>query len=95
MEAPEDLQKIHQQVASLMTVLKRADRAQNFQIEKEKEEILQKMQEVTEEANRALEKAETAGLEAERLREQLAARDKLLKDIYGAAYAATQAEGNN
>lgn len=81
MEAPEDLQKIHQHVASMMTVLKRADRANNLQYEKEKEAAalqIKEMEQRLEQANEAIRRAET---EAERLREEAAARDQVLKDI--------------
>ncbi|RXW16547.1 hypothetical protein EST38_g9306 [Candolleomyces aberdarensis] len=90
MEAPEDVQKIHQQVASLMTVLKRADRAQNIQYKKEKEQTLQKIQEANEKVDKAIEQAQRAQSEAEQLREELEARNQLLREIYGTAYAATQ-----
>ncbi|KAJ2920862.1 hypothetical protein H1R20_g16232, partial [Candolleomyces eurysporus] len=71
LEAPDDLQKIHQQVASLMTVLKRADRSHSFQSEKEKEEAIQKMKEATERAEKATAQAANSKAEILRLREEL------------------------
>ncbi|RXW12856.1 hypothetical protein EST38_g12998 [Candolleomyces aberdarensis] len=69
-------------------ILKRADRAQNIQYEKEKEQALQKIQEANERIGKAVEQAERAQSEAQRLREELDARDRLLRDIYGATSAA-------
>ncbi|KAJ2929917.1 hypothetical protein H1R20_g7194, partial [Candolleomyces eurysporus] len=71
LEAPDDLQKIHQQVASLMTVLKRADRSHSFQSKKEKEEAIQKMKEATERAEKATAQAANSEAEILRLREEL------------------------
>ncbi|KAJ2932144.1 hypothetical protein H1R20_g4971, partial [Candolleomyces eurysporus] len=71
LEAPDDLQKIHQQVASLMTVLKRTDRSHSFQSEKEKEEAIQKMKEATERAEKATAHAANSEAEILRLREEL------------------------
>ncbi|KAJ2928407.1 hypothetical protein H1R20_g8708, partial [Candolleomyces eurysporus] len=88
LEAPDDLQKIHQQVASLMTVLKRADRSHSLQSEKEKEKVLQKMQEATDKAEKAMEQVAKAESEAQRLREELDARNKVLYDLYMSAQAA-------
>ena len=64
-----------------MTILKRADRANSLQSEKEKEAAalqIQEMEERLERANEAIRRAET---EAERLREEAAAREQVLKDI--------------
>ncbi|KAJ2927244.1 hypothetical protein H1R20_g9851, partial [Candolleomyces eurysporus] len=88
LEAPDDLQKIHQQVASLMTILKRADRSHSLQSEKEKEKVLQQMQEATDKAEKAMEQAAKAESEAQRLREELDARNKVLYDLYMSAQAA-------
>jgi cell shape-determining protein MreC len=55
-----------------MTVLKRADRSHSFQSQKEKEVALQQLQEATERAEQAAEKAASAEAENQRLREQLA-----------------------
>ncbi|KAJ2935984.1 hypothetical protein H1R20_g1110, partial [Candolleomyces eurysporus] len=88
LEAPEDLQKIHQQVSSLMTVLKRADRSHSFQSEKEKEQVLQKMQEATEKAEKAMEQVAKAESEAQRLRDELEARNKVLSELFKSAQAA-------
>ncbi|KAJ2928051.1 hypothetical protein H1R20_g9041, partial [Candolleomyces eurysporus] len=71
LEAPEDLQKIHKQVSSLMTVLKRADRSHSFQSQKEKEEAIQQLKEATERAEAAASKAADVELENQRLKEQL------------------------
>lgn len=71
LEAPEDLQKIHKQMSSLMTVLKRADRSHSFQSQKEKEEMEQQLKEAKERAEAAASKAADTELENQRLREQL------------------------
>jgi hypothetical protein len=52
LKAPEDLQKIHKQVSSLMTVLKWADRSHSFQSQKEKEQVVQQLKEAEEENQR-------------------------------------------
>ncbi|KAJ2912524.1 hypothetical protein MD484_g7878, partial [Candolleomyces efflorescens] len=78
-EASEDLQKIHQQVSSMMTVLKRVDRATSFQHEKEKEESLRKIQQIEGQLSAATEAAKLAQAEVEALKEQAAARDRLLR----------------
>ena len=72
-EAHEDLQKLHQQVASTMTILKRADRANNINYEKEKEETLLKLKQMEQQLAIAQAAAREAQLEAERLRGAAAA----------------------
>ncbi|KAJ2935593.1 hypothetical protein H1R20_g1501, partial [Candolleomyces eurysporus] len=71
LEAPDDLQKIHKQVLSLMTVLKWADRSHSFQSQKEKEEAIHQLKEATERAEVAVSKAADTELENQQLREQL------------------------
>ncbi|RXW12201.1 hypothetical protein EST38_g13652 [Candolleomyces aberdarensis] len=82
MEAPEDIQKIHQHVASMMTVLKRADRANSIQHEKDKEQSLLKIKQIEDQLTAANEVARKAEAEAQALREEAAARDRLLRQ-YG------------
>ena len=71
LEAPEELQKIHKQVSSLMTVLKRADRSHSFQSQKEKEEVIQQLKDATERAEAAASKVADMELENQQLKEQL------------------------
>ncbi|KAJ2911918.1 hypothetical protein MD484_g8502, partial [Candolleomyces efflorescens] len=73
-EAPEELQKIHQQVGTTMSMLKRADRARLLDHERVR-------MEAEKSAAVALARADKAELEVERLRQELEARDKVLSSL--------------
>ncbi|RXW13467.1 hypothetical protein EST38_g12387 [Candolleomyces aberdarensis] len=88
-EAPEELAKIHQEVSSIMRLLKRTDRTHSLDNERETEEACRmaaeatKAQEASQQAQEASERAARAELETERLRRELAARNKVISDLYG------------
>ncbi|KAJ2921309.1 hypothetical protein H1R20_g15782, partial [Candolleomyces eurysporus] len=73
-EASDELRKIHQEVGSMMTMLKRADRAQHLDHERERLEAERKVSE----ADARAAKAES---ELVRLREELAARNEILTSL--------------
>ncbi|KAJ2928979.1 hypothetical protein H1R20_g8116, partial [Candolleomyces eurysporus] len=85
-EAAEELKKIHQEVGTTMTMLKRADRAQRLDHERERL-VAERM------ASDAALRADKAELEVQRLRDELAARNEVLLSLAkgGADGAGSQA----
>ncbi|KAJ2920825.1 hypothetical protein H1R20_g16269, partial [Candolleomyces eurysporus] len=74
-EAPDELAAVHNQVARMMAILKRGDRAQNLDLIRENEKVKDQIQSVE---KRAFE----AESELTRLRAELNARNQLLSMMY-------------
>ena len=81
-DAPQDLKTIHQHVGRMMGRVKRADRAQLIESERQKEEALDRMKAADDRAKEADERAAKAESEAQRLRSELEARKRLLSTLY-------------
>ncbi|RXW11581.1 hypothetical protein EST38_g14276 [Candolleomyces aberdarensis] len=89
-EAPDELAKIHQEVSSMMKLLKRADRTHSLEQEREKleahrmaAEAVKQAEEANKQAAEASDRATRAELESERLRRELEARNKIFYSMYG------------
>lgn len=74
-DAPEELETLHKDVSRMMSTVTRAGRLQNLELEREREKVQDQLKLAQAAANKARSQADT-------LRSEIEARDRLLSLLY-------------